>query len=915
MRGRIGPWALALGLLATAGPPNARAADAPAAVVAGVDVSGADGVPAALLEAALADLVGRPRSRLSVRESVIRLWATGLFEDVRVDEVDTPSGLRLRFRLVRRPLIRAIRWQGEPGLRLERLAASARLALGEAATAARLRRAQEDLLALYRREGYLAARVQVDAGGSGADRDVTVRLDPGEPARLGNVRVLGSLGLPREEAVKVLALATEDRYRDPLVRDRVQALERRLRAERFFEARVRVEPPRWDAARSRVDLDVTVEAGPRYRVEVAGARAIDPDVVRSRLTFADAGAVDEFERDASARQIEAAYRERGHAFAEATVTLEPEGDPRPIRVEVTEGPVVLVGSITIRGNVAVPTGRLLEAMRTQLPGLGTAGVFRRDVLDRDLAALGALLREDGFADAVVGPAQVRLEREGTRAEVLIPIVDGPALRVGRVSVEGQATVRAEDLLAAPPFRAGDPWRSARVERGRRAIERLYAARGFQGAVVQSEVTRRDPEVMVRYRVQEGEATRVGRVLVRGLLLTREETVRGQVGLAPGDRFEPDRLLAAQRRLERAPAFVASQVGPLRPPAGPFADVEVDVTEQRPWRVECGLGYDSAEGGRGFFEVGHDNLFGTARSGSMRFKQAIGGKAVERLQRFDLVYREPWLGRTLWRGLAELHAELTENPGYDHRRYGLALTAGIEPDDPARPTLAPRLRYRLESVTTTNVSPALRAAGVVPGTAVVASLTPALAWDRRDDPINPTRGSWSRVSLELASTAFGGTVDFLKGELATAWYFSWLPPTVLALSGRLGLAAPIAGTDALPIEDRFFTGGAASVRGFPERRLGPRDAAGNPVGGNALLVLSAEWRFPLWGWLGGAVFVDSGAVTPEVGDLAPGELRTGTGAGLRLATPVGAVRLDAGYAPQPISGENRWQVYFTIGQPF
>ena len=79
-------------------------------------------------------------------------------------------------------------------------------------------------------------------------------------------------------------------------------------------------------------------------------------------------------------------------------------------------------------------------------------------------------------------------------------------------------------------------------------------------------------------------------------------------------------------------------------------------------------------------------------------------------------------------------------------------------------------------------------------------------------------------------------------------------------------APYGGTKALVIQDRFFAGGANTVRGYREDRLGPLDANGNPTGGNATAIGNLEVRFPIWRWFGGAVFVDTGAVTPEIKDL-------------------------------------------------
>jgi outer membrane translocation and assembly module TamA len=140
--------------------------------------------------------------------------------------------------------------------------------------------------------------------------------------------------------------------------------------------------------------------------------------------------------------------------------------------------------------------------------------------------------------------------------------------------------------------------------------------------------------------------------------------------------------------------------------------------------------------------------------------------------------------------------------------------------------------------------------------------------------------------------------------------------VLVVSARLGLAEPLAADDTLPIEERFFAGGAATVRGYRERRLGPLDARGNPAGGNGLAVFNVEWRFPIWRWFGGTVFFDTGAVTAEVEDLAPDELRSGVGAGLRLSTPVGPVRLDVGYPLDRVENQDQKpRVYLSIGHPF
>jgi len=107
-----------------------------------------------------------------------------------------------------------------------------------------------------------------------------------------------------------------------------------------------------------------------------------------------------------------------------------------------------------------------------------------------------------------------------------------------------------------------------------------------------------------------------------------------------------------------------------------------------------------------------------------------------------------------------------------------------------------------------------------------------------------------------------------------------------------------------------------VRGYRERRLGPLDDRGNPTGGNALAIVNLEWRFPIWRFIGGAVFFDTGAVASEVERMDLNHFKSGMGAGIRLTTPVGPVRLDAGYPLDDIPHESReLRFYFSIGYPF
>jgi outer membrane protein assembly factor BamA len=392
-------------------------------------------------------------------------------------------------------------------------------------------------------------------------------------------------------------------------------------------------------------------------------------------------------------------------------------------------------------------------------------------------------------------------------------------------------------------------------------------------------------------------------------LDPEEAAGRELTIRPGDPLNPEALVELEKRLSRLGIFDRVQVGPLRPPSVPYADVEIVVQEGKPWRLDLGGGYGTSYGWRVFVELAHENLFGTGRSMSLR--QEVG----EQGERTDLTFRSPWVFGTRWQGDVTLFQQQQQQIGYES--FGAGGAAGIQRElfPEWITSLRGGLRYQAEWVRLYNVDSSLAAADIVPGDQLIAKITPALTLDRRDSILNPTQGSLHSVAVDLAAAPIGSEVNFVKAQLGTAWYLDLLPPTVIALGGRLGLAAPFGGSTSLPATERFFAGGATTIRGYPRDRVGPTDSQGNPTGGNAQVLFNAEWRVPVWKWLSVAGFVDTGTVVPEVSGLGSARFSTGVGGGIRLRTPVGPIRFDVGYGLNPIPGQDRWQFYLTIGNPF
>ena len=921
IRRLLAALAAVLPLLAPA-PAAARAADPP--IVTAVQIESPHRLPDPSPQELLTSLTGRPLSRARVRERLERLWALGIFDTLDVVEAPESGGVRLIFRVTRKPWLERLDWQGELGLDAADLAATAALALGGAADAERLDRAQSEVLGRLRREGYLGADVRLDerASPDTNGRSVTVVVAAGKQARVARVELQGLKRAEEKPLRKALDLSEDDVFRERRYRDGLRALEQALHTQGFFESRVSPQEPAWDRATNRVDVVVQVIEGPLTQVEFVGRKALSEAVLRERLAFADSHVVDEFEVRASADQIARAYHEQGYAFAHVNGTLGGDANTRMVIFEIEEGPRVAVESIAFEGLSTMRPEQLTDQMQTRTAGLIPIGVFRglyvEERLTQDTRILRQYLRSQGFASAEVSPPTTTFNDDRTRVRIVIPVVEGPRRTVASVVIVGNTIVESEPIMKAIGFRAGDPFDETKAEDARRKVEQLYERRGYRGTRVALAASAADGAVTTTYTIAEGELTRIGRILISGLTATRPYVVERELPFKPGDPLTAVDLSEARRQLDATRIFDRVDVEARGDPSAPFRDVEVTLREAKPWRFEFGAGYATEEGFRGYVTLGHDNLFGTGRSASVR--QRISEKG----ERSELNYREPWIFGLNWQGEGVVFRERKEEIGYTTDRIGITLTAQRElltdlfrPDEPTDHPYSLRggLRYRIEEFRRSDISPNLLEEGIRERDDLVSSIMPFLTLELRDQPTDPRRGSFHYTSLEIGSSWLGGQIDFLKFRLEDSWYFPWPPRTVLAVSTRVGLATPYGDTADLVIEDRFKAGGSTTVRGYREDRVGPLDAGGDPIGGDLLLLLNLEWRYPIYRWLGGVVFFDVGMVTPKVTDFAFSAMYPGVGAGLRIATPIGPIRLDVGYGLRQILNEDRVQVYLTIGQAF
>jgi outer membrane protein insertion porin family/translocation and assembly module TamA len=438
-------------------------------------------------------------------------------------------------------------------------------------------------------------------------------------------------------------------------------------------------------------------------------------------------------------------------------------------------------------------------------------------------------------------------------------------------------------------------------------------------------------VDVRLEVWPGPLVTLGEVLLEGDVRTSRSRILGALTLEPGDRYDVRQERQSFRNLYSLGVFSsvglalqrpeevteAADEGPREVQAGEPAEGEgseqsevrdllVSLEEAPSREFYFEPGYGSYEKLRAVLGWRERNLFGGARALS------VEGLVSQRAQRATIDLTNPRLLDSDSVGILSLFGGRREEPSFTRSDLGATTTLGRELREHLRLALAYQYRYsgvEADDLSDPEVQELLDDVNISS-----ISLTPT--WDTRDNVFFPVEGSQARASLEWGDSVIGSGLDFLRGRWSLAHFISLDGNSVVGASWRGGVIAPIHGTETIPLQERMFNGGENTVRSFREDELGPLDSSGKPIGGEAYNVFTLELRERLVGRLELGLFWDVGNVVPDSSDFFSfPDMRHGIGAGLRYALPVGPVRLDAGWNPDPREQEDSYAIHLSVGLSF
>jgi outer membrane protein assembly complex protein YaeT len=514
-------------------------------------------------------------------------------------------------------------------------------------------------------------------------------------------------------------------------------------------------------------------------------------------------------------------------------------------------------------------------------------------LNSDVTTLEVFYHNEGFHFVVIEGQVARGKR---RPVVTFHITEGLRTRVGAIAISGNVSVGTDRLLRQLSVRPGRFFSQAELTQSGQALQTYYLNSGYPFVQVQTGVTRSDTLATLTFDISEGRLCHVSEVRVRGNRTVSTRMVLTASEVKPGEQFSQKHLREAQRRLYATKLFGrvmyyviadSSQEVRTEDQAGPDSVViRFDVVEQAYRGVSLGAGVEIPPRVLVSAEWEHDNLFNRGHT------LIVGGEFSPTLPwsyrvGFDGTYRVPYLILT--------RIDFQTHPYFSYERLNDSMRQreiGIETGMSRNvvPQFTAGLTNRLRLIADT-------AAGRITN-----SLALTGHYDTRNDIFDPSQGLSVHAGVEGAGGPLGGDNDLyrLTGDIrlyqrlgvVSARLEQVSGDFVIAVRAMAGIVRPYGRSKAVPYYEAFTLGGGNSVRGYLDRNIGPDSStAGEHRYGTAVANGNLELRTPyILRWVGLVGFLDVG----DVGwDFRMRVYEYSAGAGIRVKTPIGPVRLDWG----------------------
>ncbi len=744
------------------------------------------------------------------------------------------------------------------------------------------------------------------------------------------VRIRGMVELPEQLIRNQIRLTQGTPYDPQVVEDDIVRI---THLGRFSSVQAQVQP---QANGAVVITYVVVEQPLISDIQISGNKAISQQDLLSLIKLQVGDPADKFLVDRALNQLKLAYEKAGYFATDVSYDKEQFKKSNVLKFHVREGPRVRVRQISFTGNTTFTAKQLRSKLQSDvyIPIL-RPGVLNRKQLDEDAARLREFYYDRGYLDAQVG-RRIDLSPDQKDATVTFFIDQGRLYTVNDIRVEGNAIFSSPQIVEAMPLKVGDVFTAIQLQRSNQALIDLYGKLGFIETTIQIDrlFDEKRPTVDLLVNIKEGLPYLVGTVSIRGNQLTQDKVIYRQIrGLNPGRRFDRAGLEKTKTLLRGSSLFSDAKITILGKSDDAYRDVLIEVKEANTGSLSFGAGISSDAGVLGAVDLVQRNFdiadapeslgeffTGKAFRGAGQYF-ALTLQPGNELSRYSVSFREPFLLESNFSFDTNLFFFEREREDWDEQRTGATFGLGHRFGD----VWSASVRLRAEEIDVSDIElDAPVDAFQVQGGSNISSIGIVVSRNTTDSPFFPTQGSRSKFELVRVG-AFGGDFDFTRANIEFKKFWTvdedfFGRRTVTSIRLELGY---IFENNEAPIFERLYAGGHRSFRGFRFRGIGPRGIRADtltigedPVGGDWLFLLGAEYNFPIYqDVVRGVLFVDSGTIEKDLGF---DNYRVSVGMGVRLKIPFlgqAPFALDFAIPVAKEDGDETQVVSFDLALPF
>lgn len=584
-------------------------------------------------------------------------------------------------------------------------------------------------------------------------------------------------------------------------------------------------------------LVITVEENPIInRVLFEGNKSMKEDKLRDEVSVRPRGIFTKSKVQTDVARIVELYRRSGRISANVTPQIVQLPQKRvDLIFKIDEGPKSGILRVNFLGNKAYSDNDLRDVVVTEQSRwykfFSSNANYDPDRLEYDREQLRKFYRNRGYYDFRVSSAVAEFAPDKNGFAVTYTLDEGREFKFGKVTIDTELKKLDPNVLKALiPFRTGQIYEDQKIEQATDALTFAAGAAGFAFVDVRPRYTpnRETGTIDVTFEVKEGPRVYVDRIDIVGNSQTLDYVIRREMNLVEGDPYNRALVDRSKNQIRALGYFKDVEIVETPGSAPDRTNLQVKVTEQPTGEFSFSAGYSSVD--QLVIDLGVTQRNFRGRGQDVRARLSLGSVR----QQVDLGFTEPrFLGRDLAAGVDAYYYkyDLTEfSAPYKTETIGSNFRLNFPLSLDSRGSLIYTLRNDDVTLGAEYCDPSVYFSSICNqrGSFLTSLVGYGYRLDRRNDPINPTRGFYLQFNQDFAG--LGGDVQYIRTEAETGWYRGFSKSFILSLIGSAGFVEGWGG-DSVRINDLFFKGGN-SFRGFETAGIGPRDnTLQNTAGGS------------------------------------------------------------------------------------